>query len=161
MASELEESSVADAVEPQGFHGYGFNSYGASRLQQKKVSGQKSKSVQQQSTVRAIRERKQPISLPNIHISKLREKTPKKQTQPPKCDHKVLNNFDCELCKDHDTKRLVPSLIPASMLPKQGRNRVHQGSSGWEWSRKEYRIKQTKFGAGESTSRSSTDGGFT
>ena len=161
MASEVQESSASDGVEPQGRHGsYGFRSYAASRLQQKKPLHQKSKSVQQQQrTVKALRELKPPISLPNIHISKLREKTPKRQPQPQKCDHKMLASFDCELCKDPSAKkRLVPSLIPSSMLPRLGGNRAHQGASRWEWSQKEYRIKQTKFGIGESTGHSTIDG---
>jgi hypothetical protein len=51
--------------------------------------------------------------------------------------------LDCEFCKNTGAKkRMIPSLIPTSMLPRAG-NRAHHV---WEWSPKEYRIKQTRFG---------------
>lgn len=155
MASKVQEPSTT-GIDTDGFHGHGFSSFAANKLLQKPLQ-KKSKFLKQQNTrLRGIRERKPPVSLPNIQISKLREKTPKKLTQSLKCDSKMLAHSDCKLCNDSSTKkRLIPSLIPSSMLSG---SRIYQASSGWEWSRKDYRIKQAKFGVGDHSSHPSIDG---
>lgn len=150
MASKVQESSTTGiAIDTQGYEGYGFGSFAANKLQQKPL--QKKNKLLKQHSLRGIRERKlAAVSLPNIHISKLRENPPKRLTQSLKCDGKMLAHFDCKLCNDSTTKkRLIPSLIPSSMLPKLGGNRVYQASSGWGWSHREHMIKQTKFGVGD------------
>lgn len=138
MASKVHES---EELEGQGYHRYGFGSFVANKQRQKPAQ-EKGHTV---THLRGIRERKPvAVSLPNILVSKLREKTPKRITRSLRCDNDVLAHMDCKYCKVSTKKRLIPSLIPHSMLPKFG-EKVHQGSSGWGWSRKEYRIKQTKF----------------
>lgn len=155
MSSKVEASG---GLESQGYHGHGGGGFGSfvaqlrSKLTQKSLE-KKKPSHKQNPTVahlRGIRERRNnAISLPNIQVSKLREKTPKKLTQSLKLDSgDILGHVDCKYCKDGSKKRMVPSLVPSCMLPKLG-GRVYQGSSGWEWSRKDYRIKQTKFSAND------------
>lgn len=150
MASRVEEPAGVDA---QGYHKNGFSSFASQlpgKLRQKPVQ---KKTLNQQvppmvTRLRGIKERKPAISLPHIHVNKLQERIPKRLTQSLKCDNEMLAHIDCKFCKDGTKKRLIPSLIPSSMLPKLG-GEVYQASSGWGWSRKEYRIRQTKFSSGE------------
>lgn len=155
MASEVEEQGV----EKQGYFPIGFGSFmphNPLRLKQQFQAsrGPRSKAKQQQLQPHAqptghhnkgLRPHKQAISLPNIHVSKLKEKSPRKPTQSLKLLNEISRNDTCSFCHDDNPKkRLLPSLAASCVLPKVT-GVVSQDLSWWEWSKKEYRIKQTKF----------------
>lgn len=149
MASEVEEQGV----EKQGYFRFGFGSFmphNPLRFKQQLLASRRQRVNQQQQQQQARHHtkgtgpHKQALSLPAIRVSKLRDRPPRKQTQSLKLASEVPGNADCSYCHDTSKKRLLPSLAASCVLPKT--TGVVSDSSWWEWSKKEYRIKQTKFG---------------
>lgn len=100
--------------------------------------------------IKADRLPKPATFLPNIHISKLRKKPRRKLSQSLKCHDDMQGHVDCKYCKSMPStkkRRMIPSLMSSSMLAKLN-GKAHQGVSWWEWSQREYQIKETKFDVG-------------
>lgn len=133
MTSKFEEHSSGLPQE----HSYSFSPFVTqlpSKLQSHRDAKKPGFSKAQKPSftqLRAQKERKaSPISLPDIVVCKLQEKTPKKPTQPLKSNiGPFLAQVDCKFCKDDTKKRLIPSLVPPSMMS----NRIEL-----EWSQREY-----------------------
>ena len=138
MASDVEEPKV----ETKGYFRLGFGSFlphSPLRHQLKKITrktghGPKGSPPQ-----------KQALSLPAIHVSKLKERPPRKQTQSLKAPKELPGSADYGVYRDTTKKGLLPSLAAASCALPKMTGVAHRGPSWWEWSNKEYQIKQTRF----------------
>lgn len=158
MTSKVEEP----AIETQGYFRYGISSFTPNNSQKLKQLPQKRRTRQQEiSTKNHVRRadvHKPTISLPNIHVSKLKERPARKLTHSLKCDDdKTYGSSDCTFCNGGKRKRLLPSLAASCLLSKLD-GKVYQGSSWWEWSKREYRIKETRFDVGEIASNTGAYG---
>lgn len=145
MASDVENASV----EARGYFCLGHGSFVPHNplrlLQTRRRVSTRSRQQQQQKQKRRLlgstSGRRQAVSLPTIHVSKLQEKPPRKPTVSLKQAKELLGDADS---KDEAKGRLLPSVTVPHTLPKVS-GVMHQDSSWWEWSKKDYRIKQTKF----------------
>lgn len=143
MASEVEKHGV----ETKGYYPLGFETFMPHNSQARSMKVRKQQHQRQQQTshhTKGLGSPKQFVSLPAIHVSKLKERPPRKQTQSLKLPKEIPGNADCSYCHDKTRKRLLPSLASSCVLPKMT-GVVDQGMSWWEWSKKEHRIKQTKI----------------
>ncbi len=108
-------------------------------------------------------------SLPDIHVSKLSEKDHKNTTTLMRGTGFDASQGQGESDMDHGYhntsvwgrrgrggvtgvsrpgEKFLPSLAAASVFP-QAQGKVTMGSPWWEWSKKEFRIKETKFSSPE------------
>jgi len=154
-------SKVEPAIQTQGYFRYGFGSFmphspkkQPQQQQQQQPPGasreQHDETALGPGTIHHTRYpgiHRETISLPEIHLSKLKERPPRKQTHSLKSDDEPAS----ATCINSDfyndgikKKQSLPSLATSSILPKP-MGKVFQASSWWEWSRKDYRIKETKF----------------
>lgn len=137
MASET-------SVETQGYFRYGFGSFKPHQL----ILAKKGRR-QRRHEVAATGSHNRAITLPSIHVSKLKEKPPRKLTKSLKTLQELPSKDDCSFCQDKTKKRMLPSLAATCILPKL-KGKVYHDSSWWEWCEREARIRQTKLGIQES-----------
>ena len=141
MASDVENASV----ETRGYFCLGHGSFvpqNPLRLQTRRRVLAKQRQHTRRSLFGGNSGRRQAVSLPTIQVSKLQEKPPRKPTVSLKQAKELADDVDCSYCHDGPRKRLLPSV--AYTLPKVS-GVMHQGKSWWEWSQKDYQIKQTKL----------------